>query len=168
MANPDITMYYFEQNRYIPNHPYLPALHYKRAMENKEENIEKVFHLNNWKNSWTNGVFPYHHYHSNAHEVLGIKKGSALLQIGGEGGSKLIVKHGDILLLPAGTGHKKLSASPDFEVVGAYPNGVEYNLKKDVEEDLEGVQEEIENTVFPVADPVYGESGPLAKMWRKK
>lgn len=72
------------------------------------------------------------------------------------------------MLLPAGTGHKKLSASPDFQVIGAYPSGEDYNIKKDVEEDLNGVQEEIENAIFPEADPVYGESGPLAKMWRQK
>ncbi|AYV73716.1 hypothetical protein HRF69_20310 [Bacillus circulans] len=168
MGNPDITMYYFEQNRYIPNHPYLPALHYKRAMENKEDEMEKVFQQNNWKNTWSGGVFSYHHYHSNAHEVLGIKTGSALLQIGGEGGSKLIVKSGDVLLLPAGTGHKKLSASPEFEVIGAYPNGEDYNIKTDVEKDLDGVQEEIESAFFPAADPVYGENGPLSKMWRQK
>jgi uncharacterized protein YjlB len=168
MAYPDITMYYFDQNGSIPNHPYLPVLHYKKVFKNNENNIGKIFRANNWGNSWLNGVFDYHHYHSNSHEVLGIMNGSGLLLIGGEGGSKVIVNTGDVLLLPAGTGHKKLSATPDFQVVGAYPNGQSYNVKKEEEAYLEESIDEIEKAPFPKTDPVYGERGPLVKMWRKK
>lgn len=168
MVNPELTLYYFEKNGYIPNHPSLPVLHYKKAMKNNETNIGKIFRSNNWGNCWINGVYDYHHYHSNSHEVLGIMKGSALLLLGGEAGSKLIVNEGDVLLLPAGTGHKKLSASPDFQIVGAYPNGQEYNVKKNTKEEMENAEDEIASAPFPEADPVYGEQGPMVKMWKKR
>ncbi|MFT8320942.1 MAG: cupin domain-containing protein [Bacillus sp. (in: firmicutes)] len=167
MTKPDVTLLYFEQNGFIPNNPYLPVLHYKKVLKNNEDKIEKIFLANKWGNTWINGIFDYHHYHSNSHEVLGVIKGSALLLLGGETGTKVIINSGDIILLPAGTGHKMLSASPDFQVVGAYPNGQSFNVKKNTKEDLEGAEKEIQNTAFPEADPIYEERGPLAKMWRK-
>jgi uncharacterized protein YjlB len=48
--------------------------------------LEKKFAANNWTNSWRWGVYPFHHYHSNTHEVLGVFRGSALLHLGGEKG----------------------------------------------------------------------------------
>ncbi|PKG21984.1 hypothetical protein CWS01_19625 [Niallia nealsonii] len=167
MTKSDVTIFYFEKNGYIPNNPTLPVLHYKKVFQNNEDKIETLITSNNWKNTWINGIYYFHHYHSNAHEVLGILKGSGLLLIGGESGTKVIVNSGDILVLPAGTGHKKLSASIDFQVIGAYPDGQEFNLKQNTKEDLEGAEEEIEKVAFPSKDPVYGEDGPLMKFWSK-
>lgn len=167
MGNTNITLYYFEQSGYIPNHSFFPAVLYRKAVDNSKDNFESIFKSNNWTNSWRDGVFNFHHYHSNTHEVIGVRKGSGLLIIGGEGGSKIVLNSGDVLILPAGTGHKKLSSSPDFEVVGAYPFGEEYNLKKDRKEDLEGVHEEIANALYPEADPIHGDKGPLVRIWRE-
>ncbi|GKU83445.1 cupin domain-containing protein [Niallia sp. NCCP-28] len=168
MIKPDITIFYFEKNGYIPNNPTLPVLHYKQVFQNNEDKMEMIITSNNWKNTWINGIYDFHHYHSNAHEVLGILKGSGLLLIGGESGTKVIVNSGDILVLPAGTGHKKLSASIDFQVIGAYPDGQEFNLKQNTKEDIEGTGEEIKKALLPTKDPVYGEHGPLVKLWNKK
>lgn len=167
MINPSLTMYYFEPNGYIPNHPSLPALHYKQAVDSKEKDLESIFQKNGWTNTWRGGIYAFHHYHSNTHEVLGVGNGSGLLMIGGEGGSKILVNTGDVLILPAGTGHKSISVSPDFEVVGAYPNGVDYNMKKDAKEDSEEVEEDILHVVFPELDPIYGKDGPLFKLWKR-
>lgn len=167
MKNPSLTLYYFEQNGYIPNHPFLPALHYKQAIDIQESNLESVFQQNGWKNTWRGGIYKFHHYHSNTHEVLGVRNGSGLLLIGGEGGSKILINTGDVLILPAGTGHKSISVSPDFEVVGAYPYGIDYNLKKDVKEDFIEVEEQILHSSFPKLDPIYGKDGPLFKLWKQ-
>lgn len=163
----ETTLYYFEPNGYIPNNPTLPVLHYKQVLKNSENNMGKIFQSHNWGNSWVDGVFPYHHYHSNSHEVLGIMKGSALLQIGGDQGSKIILHAGDVLLLPAGTGHKKLSGTPDLQVIGAYPNGQHYNTRRDTEEDFRVAVAEIENAPFPQEDPVFGKRGPLIEIWTR-
>ena len=37
--------------------------------------IKRLFKENNWFNSWKQGIFTYHHYHSITHEVLGVVKG---------------------------------------------------------------------------------------------
>ena len=110
----------------------MPLLLYRSALSNgaNARDLQKQFAANNWTNSWDNGVYSFHHYHSTSHEVLGIYKGSALLHLGGEKGEKLTVKAGDVIVIPAGVGHKNLGASNDFGVVGAYPDGRSWDLLK--------------------------------------
>lgn len=157
--------YRFEDDGAIPNNPSLEVVVYPAVFQEDRNRIETVFNSNDWTNSWTGGVFEYHHYHSNTHEVLGVRSGSATLQIGGEQGEALKLAAGDVVLLPAGTGHKKLEASDDFEVVGAYPGGVAYNLKTGEPGERPYVLEDIQNTPLPKMDPVYGDRGPVIEKW---
>ena len=157
--------YRFEDDGVIPNNPSLEVIVYPAAFKENTQEIEEVFNRHDWTNSWTGGVFEYHHYHSNTHEVLGVLSGTATLQIGGEQGETLDVAAGDVLLLPAGTGHKKLDASSDFEIVGAYPGGVSYNLKTGEPGERPYVLEDIQNTPLPKMDPVFGDSGPVIENW---
>lgn len=156
---------YFTDDGTIPNHPSLAAAIYPGVFKSNPEEIEKIFNGNGWTNSWTNGVFDYHHYHSNTHEVLGVRSGSATLLIGGEQGEEIEVQTGDVTVLPAGTGHKKISASADFQIVGAYPGGVSPNTKTGEAGERPYVLEDIQNASLPLTDPVYGNEGPLLKNW---
>lgn len=54
-----------------------------------------------------NGIFSYHHYHRNNHELLAVLAGHAEVQFGGPDGPIVRVEDGDALILPAGTAHKK-------------------------------------------------------------
>lgn len=164
-SKPEISTLLLKDDGVIPNNPKLPVVVYIGAMKENPGDTESVFNGNNWRNSWVNGVFGYHHYHSNTHEVLGVISGSAVLQLGGDNGEKLGVKSGDVLVLPAGTGHKRLASSVDFSVAGAYPEGMSYNLQTGKAGERPRVLEEIAGVPLPGTDPLFGAEGPLLKIW---
>ncbi|MDQ0299318.1 uncharacterized protein YjlB [Salibacterium salarium] len=168
MKQAQITDMIFTDDGKIPNNQELPVLLYSGAFAENPDECRETFKQNNWTNSWAGGVFDYHHYHSNAHEVLGIINGKIKLKIGGKKGTTFDLKTGDVVVLPAGTGHKEMSSSFEFEVVGAYPGGSNYNLKTGDPSERPEVLEEIKNVPLPDNDPVYGENGPLITMWVDK
>jgi len=113
----------------FPNNPKLPLLAYRQAIRGATEiaasDVKRLLSGNYWAGTWQNGVHPFHHFHSNAHEVLVVCSGRADIQFGGPGGPILSVVVGDAALLPAGTSHKCVKSTDDFLVVGAYPIGQE-------------------------------------------
>ncbi|PPA69869.1 cupin domain-containing protein [Jeotgalibacillus proteolyticus] len=161
----DVTLYPFEDDGSIPNNQQLSVLVYEGAFKDNPDSIEKTFNENNWGNSWVGGVHDFHHYHSNTHEVLGVQSGSAMLQIGGEEGKMINIEAGDVLVLPAGTGHRNMKATEDFRIVGAYPEGAEYNMRTGEPGERPDVLEEIWHVPLPDTDPVYGKDGPLLSNW---
>lgn len=153
----------------IPNNR-LPLIVYQGAIDptggDPAVAFEALFHGNGWGGGWRNGIFPFHHYHSTAHEVLGIARGTAEVRFGGEQGETLRVKAGDAVLIPAGVGHKRLSASHDLLVIGAYPGGQWADLMREGLEDKAGVRARIAAVALPTADPVGGHDGVVATLWK--
>lgn len=152
----------------IPNN-LLPLIVYRRAIDPGTRDpaaaFEALFRRHGWGGSWRNGIFPFHHYHSTAHEVLGIAAGEAEVRFGGEQGQTLAVHAGDAVLIPAGVGHKRLSATPDLLVVGAYPAGQHADLMREGVEDKAGIRSRVKAVPLPGADPVAGDDGPIAEHW---
>lgn len=164
-----VDLHRFEDDGRIPNNPTLPLLVYHGAPApgaDPAADFESLFARNGWRGSWRDGVFPYHHYHSTAHEVLGVARGQATLRLGGERGVALRVRAGDVLVIPAGVGHKNEGADPDFLVVGAYPDGQDWDLCTGEPGERPGVLDNIRRVPLPAADPVHGAGGPLAEHWR--
>ncbi|MCA1056828.1 cupin domain-containing protein [Rossellomorea aquimaris] len=159
-----LKIYYLEDDGTIPNNPDLPVIIYPSEVEHTDE-LENIFHHNQWRNSWVNGIHEYDHYHSNTHEVLGVIEGHAHIQLGGERGVKATIQKGDVAILPAGTGHRKIACSPDFKVVGAYPDGARYDTKEGSLKDRPQVLFDIKNAPLPELDPVHGNHGPIMKYW---
>jgi uncharacterized protein YjlB len=164
----------FKDDGKVPNNPALPALVYKAAVDlrgtaNPEAAIEKVFKANGWgHNMWRDGIFPYVHYHSMIHEALGIARGTARVQLGGPQGETIDFAPGDVAVLPAGTGHQRLSGSDDLLVIGAYPPEGTYNLcRGDNPSDRDKALGTIPKVPVPDSDPVAGKDGPLTKLWRR-
>lgn len=153
----------------IPNNPHLPVLIYPSSAalgRDPPETIERLFETNEWPPQWRDGIFDFHHYHSTAHEALGIARGSATVILGGAGGKEFVLSAGDVVVLPAGTGHKRIGASTDLLVVGAYPPGQTWDLIREEPEKKAAAVARIARVPLPQSDPVRGPDGPLVGLWR--
>jgi uncharacterized protein YjlB len=111
-------------------------------------------------------VFPYHHFHSDAHEVLGVAQGESRVQFGGPQGQVLTVRAGDVVVVPAGVGHCRQSQSDGLVIVGAYPaNTAMRDLRRGNPAEHDDVVRNIAAVPLPPADPVAGDDGPLLRLW---
>jgi len=158
---------YFKDDGTIPNSKY-PLLLYRGVFTQRDDEgaawLENRFTANNWTNSWRNGVYPFHHYHSTSHEVLGIYSGTALLHLGGEQGQKVEVRAGDIIVIPAGVGHKNLG-STELGVVGAYPDGRSWDLNRGLPGERPQTDKNIAALPIPATDPFQGRDQGLRTLW---
>jgi len=161
----------FKDNGLIPNNPDLPVGIYPQAVQLARAKdpaavLEALFEANQWGESWRNGIYDYVHYHSAIHEVLGIARGRARLRLGGDNGKEVDVTAGDVLLIPAGTGHQCLMESEDFLVVGAYPPAGKYDLCRGSKAEHTKALKSIPKVPRPNSDPVLGKNGRLLKLWQ--
>ena len=156
--------YHFEDDGSIPNNR-LPLVVYRFCFKEDEAGLRQLLESNGWGDIWVNGVYDYHHYHSTAHEFMGVLNGKGTLQIGGEDGQILDVARGDILIIPAGVGHRCIEAGPQFNVMGAYPQGQTWDLRKGAPSDRPEVLDNIKNVPLPKMDPIYGTEGALKTLW---
>ena len=162
----NIIQHLLQPSANFPNNNRLPLIVYKRGLTAvSEHDVRELLDSNRWVNSWVNGVYDYHHFHSTAHEVLAVIGGYAQLQFGGPDGITLHVEQGDVINIPAGVAHKCLSADDDFKIMGAYPEGQKYDIMKGKPDELVKAEKNIKAVPPPVADPVYGTDGPLLKLW---
>jgi len=160
----------FKDDGSIPNNP-LPVVIYREAVRldraaDPAAIFEALFAANGWGSSWRNGIYSYVHYHSMIHEVLGIARGRGRVRLGGDKGEEFDIAAGDVLVLPAGTGHENLMASEDFLVVGAYPPAGEYDECRGSKAEHDKALKSIPKVPLPQADPVTGKAGPLLALWR--
>lgn len=148
----------------------LPVLLYERALpvtEGLADRFEELFEANGWTGSWRNGLYRVHHYHSTAHEVLGVYRGEVRVCLGGESGERVTLRAGDVAVLPAGVAHKNEHQSSDFAVVGAYPAGTSADLKYGEAGERPRADAAIKAVPLPPSDPVQGERGALVRLWRR-
>jgi len=147
----------------------IPALLYKKVLDIPllfpATHVKNIFNENGWTNSWDAGIFTYHHYHSITHEVLGIYSGKTTVQLGGDNGPKLVLEKGDVLVIPAGVAHKNLGEENDVGVVGAYPDGRDYDMNYGKPGERPGTDENIARLPLPEKDPIEGDRGELLNKW---
>jgi uncharacterized protein YjlB len=165
-----VTQVFADDGR-IPNNPTLPLVLYRGGIDligspDPEALIEKTFAGNGWGNMWRNGIYPYVHYHSMIHEAMAIARGRAKVRFGGERGKVIDILSGDVVVLPAGTGHQCLSHTPDLVVIGCYPPSGKYNLCRGTKAEHAKAMAAIRKVPLPATDPVFGPEGPLLTLWR--
>ncbi len=163
-----VETYTFDDDGSIPNSA-LPIVLYPQALETDAgpAAYEALFAGHGWLGAWRNGIYPFHHFHSTAHEVLGIARGNATVVLGGPNGRRFELAAGDVVVLPAGSGHCNAGSSPDLLVVGAYPNGMGWDLRRGDPGEHEEVLSNIARVPMPDQDPVAGRGGPLVERWRR-
>ena len=165
------TVLLVESGATTPNNPELPVIWYRQGAtlpkSEPAELFETLFTLNQWPSAWRGGVFEYHHFHTTAHEALGVYSGNVVVQLGGERGSELTFEAGDIAVIPAGVAHKNLGCSDDLGIVGAYPKGQSPDRGLPDADRLDEFLARITDVPLPSTDPAFGAQGPLMTHWRK-
>jgi uncharacterized protein YjlB len=162
--------YLFAEDGSIPNNPRLPLVVYRGAVDLKgtadpDAVIEKTFLANGWGDLWRNGIYPEMQYHSSIHEVMGLARGRAKARFGGASGREIELFSGDVVVVPAGTGHQGLWASPDLVVIGCYPRTGRYDLCLGSRAEYTKALVAIPQVPLPDSDPVFGLNGPLQQLW---
>lgn len=168
MFEDHVQTFYFGDDGKIPNNPKLPLLVYPIVLPQTHDptaNCKLLFTRHAWQGIWVNGIYRYHHYHSTAHEVLGVVSGTAEVQFGGENGTIIQIRQGDAVVIPAGVGHCNQRSSTDFRVVGAYPRGQTWDLCTGQPGERPMSLANIAAVPLPETDPIYGANGPLLRLW---
>ena len=159
--------YGFEADGAFPNSRLAVLVYHDVEEAGGASACQELFARNGWLGAWLDGIFSFHHFHSTTHEVLGVVDGNASVILGGPGGRRFEIRRGDVLVLPAGTGHFNAGSSPDFVVVGAYPDAMLWDLRRGDPAELDEALANIEAVPLPAADPVAGADGPLTEIWRQ-
>ena len=162
-----VETYRFADDGVVPNNA-LPLVLYRGVLAeggDRAAACEAMFARNGWPGAWRNGIYGHHHYHSTAHEVLGIAAGNARVRLGGEGGQTVELRAGDVVVIPAGVAHKRESASADLLVIGAYPRGQSPDLCRAEADSHDWALGHIAAVPLSAADPVTGRADPLLKHW---
>jgi uncharacterized protein YjlB len=170
LPQPGIEGHVLADDGVIPNNRKLPLLLYRQALaldrlaNAPERAFEALFASNGWGGAWVDGIYDFDHYHSTAHEALGLARGSAKVRFGGPQGIVAELESGDAVAIPAGVAHCLIEGE-DLVVVGAYPEGQHWDLCRASRADRAKALEIIPWVPLPRRDPVFGDSGPLVSLW---
>jgi len=166
--NLSVETHIFADDGTVPNNT-LPLVLYREALGTDGDlaaRCEAMFEANGWPGAWRKGIYGHHHYHSTAHEVLGIARGSARVRLGGENGATVELRTGDVVVIPAGVAHKRESASGDLLVIGSYPQGQRPDICRADPASHDKSAGNVARVALPACDPVTGKAGPLLDCWR--
>lgn len=118
-------------NKHAPNNIF-PVLVYRQVLPQPvtEESATTFLEQNAWEKKGTWGHIDVRHFHPNVHECYGVVAGSSTMLVGCGSdddpatGTPIPLQTGDVIVLPAGTGHCNFggSSTKDYLYVGLYPN----------------------------------------------
>jgi uncharacterized protein YjlB len=153
----------------VPNNWLLPLVIYREVLGSPGSDaaceLERTFARHGWPPAWRFGIYDFVHYHSSAHEAVGISSGRALVRFGHTAGVETWLETGDVAVIPAGVGHQALEWTPDFLAVGAYPAGQKADMMRGIAGERPASDQRIDKVPLPASDPVFGKDGPLMALW---
>lgn len=168
---PEVETFNLAPSAEIPNNA-LPLLVYRHALPpglQTPAGCQSLFSENDWVGNWVDGIFDYWHFHVTGHEVLGCVAGEADVGFGGDGGIRTTFKAGDVVVIPGGVGHKRLSEKRGgFTVVGGYPPGQNGTITRPGDIPPAEAERLIALLARPKTDPILGYEGPLIGAWKIK
>ncbi len=156
--------YRFAADDRFPNSRW-PVLVYRGALPADPAAMERAFADRGWSNGWRNGIYDYHHFHSIAHEALGIAAGEVRVAFGGPSGREVAVRAGDVVVIPAGVAHRNMGCSADLLVVGAYSGGSDCDIRRGDPGEFDAAMRAIAAVPVPESDPVSGRDAGLRRWW---
>ncbi|KAF7563910.1 hypothetical protein G7046_g217 [Stylonectria norvegica] len=167
-------IYRFSKTAFVPNNR-LPVLVYRDVLPqpHDENKAQEFIEANGWLKGGTWGAIPHHHFHPNTHECYAVFRGSSTLLLGvgpledESLGTEVVMKAGDVIILPAGVSHCSKDFEDDYRYIGVYPKGSQ-KWKNEFCRDQERCQplkEEAEAVQVPEWDPIRGYKGPLYALW---
>ena len=160
--------YFVEKNGYFPGSKF-PVLHYEQALQVPTffpgKFVSSFLRKHNWSNNWRNGIYTFHHYHSTTHEAMAVIKGQAMILLGGMHGRNVLLKKGDIIVVPAGVAHMNLGNEKDLIFIGGYPSGRNYDMNYGRADEHPKVDNNMRFLPIPDTGPLYGHADPLIDIW---
>ena len=120
-VRPGIERVFLQDDGTFPNNPHHPLLLFRKAFDETQRQGSRRLVDQGWTSPWVWGIFEFHHYHSNAWEVLVCMDGHAQVQVGGPSGPIVSIQQGDVTLIPPGVAHKQLDTVGNFALLGSYP-----------------------------------------------
>ncbi len=167
MSNPGI--YLLADTGKFPN-SHLPVLQYHGVVKVPHlfaaAKIIMLFKRNGWSNNWRDGIYTYAHYLSNTHEAMAVIRGTTRLQLGGNDSNSIIIKKGDLVIIPAGVAHKNMGAEKDVVCIGGYPGGSNFDINTGEPGERPATDAKIAAVPLPLNGPLHG-GRELFDIWSK-
>ena len=121
--------YYLKRNQHAPNNAF-PVLVYRQCLPLpvSEEKTTAFLEAHAWEKKGTWGHIGVRHFHPNVHECYGVIAGESTMLVGcgsddpDDSGQEIELSVGDVIVLPAGTGHCNLQSTKNYLYVGVYPS----------------------------------------------
>lgn len=162
-----VETHYLKGNGRVPNSR-LPLLIYRSAVQVGVAEMEEQIRRNDWPPEWHSsfGMYPRHHFHSDAHELIAVTRGTMVGLFGGHDGVRATVTAGDVIVIPAGVGHFGESITEDLRLTGAFPAGCAiHDFRLGYPDEYARVADRAQRVPIPANDPLHGPKGPLVEIW---
>lgn len=168
-SNISVEEYFTFGDGSVPNSRF-PITVYRDLGDDRIEarNLKNCLGRNGWIPDWfsSDGMYPRHHFHSDAHEFIAVLDGEFTCRFGGEHGVDAHLRKGDALVIPAGVAHCGDRKSEKLAILGAFPAGFGiHDFRLGYPSEYAQMAMRAQQVPIPPNDPLFGPKGPLVQRW---